>query len=193
MIAKLTGVIDEILEDSIIIDIGGIGYQVFITSKLKNLLKMGEKFSLKISHIFKQENQFLCGFQYEDEKNAFKILMEVPGIGIKSAMGILSAISLEELATSIATQDSSILCKVPGVGKKTAERILLELKDKNISKIKDVYDKSNENINDAVLGLISLGYQKSVVQKTIINVYKKLGINTPTNELIVECLKEINQ
>ena len=193
MIAKLTGVIDEILEDSVIIDIGGIGYHVFITSKLKNLLKMGEKISLKISHIFKQENQFLCGFQYEDEKNAFKILMEVPGIGIKSAMGILSAISLEELATSIATQDSSILCKVPGVGKKTAERILLELKDKNISKIKDVYDKSNENINDAVLGLISLGYQKSVVQKTIINVYKKLGINTPTNELIVECLKEINQ
>lgn len=193
MIAKLTGVIDEILEDSVIIDIGGIGYHVFITSKLKNLLKMGEKISLKISHIFKQENQFLCGFQYEDEKNAFKILMDVPGIGIKSAMGILSAISLEELATSIATQDSSILCKVPGVGKKTAERILLELKDKNISKIKDVYDKSNENINDAVLGLISLGYQKSVVQKTIINVYKKLGINTPTNELIVECLKEINQ
>ncbi len=193
MIAKLTGIIDEILEDSVIIDIKGIGYQVFITSKLKSSLKIGEKLSLRVLHIFKQENQFLCGFQYEDEKNTFKILMEVPGIGIKSAMAILSVITLEELATAIATQDSSILCKVPGVGKKTAERILLELKDKNISKIKDVYDKSNENINDAVLGLISLGYQKSIVQKTIINVYKKLGTNTPTNELIVECLKEINK
>lgn len=193
MIAKLTGIIDEILEDSIIIDVNGVGYQVFITAKLRATFEIGEKISLKISHIFKQENQFLCGFQYEDEKNAFKVLMEVPGIGIKSAMTILSVLSLEDLATSIATQDASILCKVPGVGRKTAERILLELKDKNIAKIKDVYDKSNENINDAVLGLISLGYQKSVVQKTIINVYKRLGSNTPTNELIVESLKEINK
>lgn len=193
MIAKLSGIIDEILDDSIVVDVNGIGYQIFITSKLKSNLEIGEKISLKISHIFKQENQFLCGFQYEDEKNAFKVLMDVPGIGIKSAMAILSAISLEELATAIATQEASILCKVSGVGRKTAERILLELKDKNIAKIKDVYDKSNENINDAVLGLISLGYQKSIVQKTIINVYKKLGSNTPTNELIVESLKEINK
>lgn len=192
MIAKLTGIIDEIFEDSVIIDVNGTGYQVFITSKLKNSLETGEKVSLKISHIFKQENQFLCGFQSEDEKNAFKVLMDVPGIGVKSAMAILSSISLEDLATAIATQEAVILCKVPGVGKKTAERILLELKDKNITKIKDVYDKSNENINDAVLGLISLGYQKSIVQKTIINVYKRLGSNTPTNELIVEALKEIN-
>lgn len=193
MIAKLSGIIDEILDDSIVIDVNGIGYQVFIASKLKSSLEIGEKISLKISHIFKQENQFLCGFQYEDEKNAFKVLMDVPGIGIKSAMAILSAISLEDLATAIATQEAAILCKVPGVGRKTAERILLELKDKNIAKIKDVYDKSNENINDAVLGLISLGYQKSIVQKTIINVYKKLGSSTPTNELIIESLKEINK
>lgn len=192
MIAKLTGIIDEILEDSVIIDVNNVGYQVFITSKLKESIKTGETVSLRVLHIFKQENQFLCGFQDADELAAFKSLMDVPGIGLKSAMSILSSLTLQDLATAIATQESSMLYSVPGIGKKMAERILLELKDKNIAKIKDVYNKTNESVNDAILGLISLGYQKTTIQKVVNNIYKRLGPNATTNELIVEALKEIS-
>ncbi|MDR0630819.1 MAG: Holliday junction branch migration protein RuvA [Holosporales bacterium] len=192
MIAKLTGKIDSIFDDSIIIDVEGIGYQVYISSRLKEALTLGQKYSIRILHIFKQEAQYFCGFQDEREMNTFKALLEVQGVGTKSAMSILSTLSIEEFAMAIIEQDTAVLCSINGVGKKTAERILLELKDKTLLKMKDacIYQE-NPNVNDAILGLISLGYQKNSIMKTIKEVSAKLGNKTSTNELIIECLKEI--
>ena len=191
MIAKLKGKVDEIFDDSIIIDANGVGYQVYVASQLKNSANIGDAISLRIYHIFKQENQYLCGFQDAEEMNIFKALLDVPGIGVKSAMSILSTLSIEEFAMAVASQDPTTLCRAGGVGKKTAERILLELKDKTLTKIKDVCSKGNENINDAILGLISLGYQKNNILKIVSEVSQKLGQSASTNELIVQCLKEI--
>ena len=81
MIAKLSGIVDQILEDSIIIDVGGVGYQVFVTSKFAKQLEVGAQISVRIYHIFRQEMQFLCGFQSEEEMRVFKALLDVPGIG----------------------------------------------------------------------------------------------------------------
>ncbi|MDR3031309.1 MAG: Holliday junction branch migration protein RuvA [Holosporales bacterium] len=192
MIARLTGKIDFILEDSIIIDANGIGFQVFIATKLKDSFSIGQEISLRIFHVFRQEQQYLCGFSNEEELNIFKALLDVPGIGVKSAISVLSTLSVEEFAVAVANQDPETLCRVGGVGRKTAERILLELKDKTITKIKDIYFKENQNINDAILGLISLGYQKNMVIKLISEISKTLGQTASTNEIIVQCLKNIN-
>ncbi|MDR1390867.1 MAG: Holliday junction branch migration protein RuvA [Holosporales bacterium] len=191
MIARLSGIVNEVHNDSVVIDVNGIGYSVFISNKTGRGIKIGTAVSLKICHIFKQETQYLCGFQDEEEISLFRALLDVHGIGVKSAMTILSTFSVEELATAVATQDSTILCKAGGVGKKTAERILLELKDKTMPKIKDIHKHDNENINDAVLGLMSLGYQKATILKIIGDISKKCGPNASTNELIVSTLKKI--
>jgi Holliday junction DNA helicase RuvA len=191
MIAKLNGIIDTIFDDSVIVDVGGVGYHVFVTSKLNASLQIGKNISLRIFHIFKQEMQYLCGFQNSEEISTFKALLDVPGIGVKSAMSILSTLSTEELALAVASQDSQLLCKTNGVGKKTAERILLELKDKTLVKIKDLCKPDGTNVNDAILGLISLGYQKGNIIKTINEISQRLGTDASTNELIVSCLKEM--
>ncbi len=191
MIAKLSGIIDEISEDSIIIDVNGAGYQVFVPLKLKQKIEIGSKISVRIFHIFKQEMQYLCGFQDEEEMGVFKALLDVPGIGVKSAMAVLSTLSIGEFATAVATQDSMVLCKVGGIGKKTAERILLELKDKTLTKLKDVCKQDNQNVNDAILGLISLGYQKNRILPLLNDISKKLGQSASANELIVNALREM--
>jgi Holliday junction DNA helicase RuvA len=192
VIAKLSGTVDSILDDSVIIDVNGVGYQVFISSKLKDSLVLGATLSVKIFHIFKQETQYLCGFEDEQEMNVFKALLGVHGIGVKSAMSVLSTLSIEEFAMAVASQDSTALNRTNGIGKKTAERILLELKDKVLTNMKDIKLPNNENVNDAVLGLVSLGYQKHKVLKAMTKTLQTLGSQASINELIVNCLKEIN-
>jgi Holliday junction DNA helicase RuvA len=93
---------------------------------------------------------------------------------------------------AVVNQETDVLCGVSGIGKKTAGRILLELKDKTLMKIKDIYSmQENPNINDAILGLISLGYPRSNTLKVVKDVSGRLGPGASVNELIVHCLKEI--
>lgn len=191
MIAKLTGTVDEILDDSIIIDVNGVGYQVYATSSLLQGSAVGAPISVCIEHVIKQDTQFLCGFQSKEEAVVFKVLLNVHGIGVKSALSILSALSIGEIATAVATQDASVLNRVSGIGKKTAERILLELKDRTLSTLKDVNYRSNENLNDAILGLISLGYSRNSVVPLLQKLSKELGSKVPANDLIRHALREI--
>lgn len=191
MIAKLTGTVDQILSDSVVIDVGGVGYQVFVTSRFIQGLTVGEVVSVRIFHVFKQESQFLCGFQNEEEMTAFKTLLDVPGVGVKSGLAILSTLSIVEFATAVATQDPGVLCKVSGIGRKTAERILLELKGKTLTEIKDIKSQNSENLNDAMLGLISLGYQKNSILPVLNEVSQKLGQGASANDLIIYALRAI--
>lgn len=191
MIAKLTGLIDEIRDDAIVIDVNGVGYLVYATTKLLQESAVGSQISVQVEHIIKQDAQFLCGFQTKEEVGVFKVLLNIHGIGIRSALAILSTLSISEIATAIATQDATPLSQVSGIGRKTAERILLELKDKTLSTLKDVKPQNNENINDAMLGLISLGYQKNNVVQLLQKISKELGSNASANDLILRALKEI--
>lgn len=194
MIAKLKGSVDSVFDDSIIISVNGVGYFVFVTARLLSIIKPGDNIEVLTYHVFRQEQQFLCGFQNSYEMVLFKSLLDVPGIGIKSAMAILSVLSPEELAIAIATQNSEAFLRVSGVGKKSAARILLELKDKTALKLKDeapVDNTDSDNINYAMLGLISLGYQRTQVMNAISNVVRETGNDISTNELIVLCLREL--
>ncbi|MDR1475706.1 MAG: Holliday junction branch migration protein RuvA [Holosporales bacterium] len=192
MIAKLHGVVDSILDDSIILDVHGVGFQIFTSSKCRDTLKVGDDVNLRILHIFKQENQVLCGFQNDEEIGIFKALLDVQGVGIKSSLSVLSTLSIEEIAMSVINQDSTMLCRAEGIGKKTAARILLELKDKTLPKLKDVGLIRNGNIGDAILGLISLGFQKNGVIKVVGEIVEELGQAATANQIIVHSLKKLN-
>jgi Holliday junction DNA helicase RuvA len=192
MIAKLKGTVDSILDDSVIIDVMGIGYQVFIPEKLKESLKIGESVSIRTFHVFKQESQCLCGFRDAIELSMFKALLDVHGVGLKTALSVLSALTPEEFASAIADQDSSLLGRIHGIGKKTAERILLELKDGVLIKLGKVGPQASDSVNDAVLGLVSLGYQKSAVLKNVISLAERLGPSASPGEIIVTYLRDTN-
>ena len=191
MIAKLTGTVDEILEDSIIIDVNGVGYQVYVTSGLLQESTIGAKVSVRTEHIIKQDAQFICGFRSKEEAGVFKVLLNVHGIGVKLALSILSTLSISEIATAVATQDALMLGRVSGIGKKTAERILLELKDKTLPILKDIRPQFNEKVNDVILGLISLGYQRNSVVSLVQKILQEVGSDASANDLIRRALKEI--
>jgi Holliday junction DNA helicase RuvA len=141
--------------------------------------------------MFRQDAQYLCGFIDDGEKKIFEALLSVHGVGIKSAMCVLSCLSPEEFAMAVATQDPSLLHRAGGVGKKTAERILLELKGKNIGQIKGLANFGNTNINDTMLGLVSLGYSKSKVSKVLAEVIQHVGSSASTDVMITECIKKM--
>lgn len=193
MIAKLKGVVDTINEDSLIIDVGGVGYSVFVTSRFLSDVHKGDKVDVLTYHIFRQDQQYLCGFQSNSEIALFKNLLDVPGIGVKSALAVLSILSPEKLAIAIATQDTDALLKVGGIGKKSAARILLELKGKSSLQLKDspVLNLNSDNVNDAILGLVSLGYQRSYVLEKVSKIVNEVGRDVSTNEIILQCLKEL--
>ncbi len=188
MIAKLTGIVDSLHDGGVIVDVSGIGFFVYISDKDATKIKECDRISLSIMHIFRQEQQFLCGFLNNDDKDVFTSLLNVHGIGIKSAFGVLSTLTRDEIAMAVINQDAAALCRVSGIGSKTAARILLELKDQTLVRIKDVKD-TNSTINDAVLGLMSLGYQKNAVLKTV----QKIANSEMTiDEIIVKCLQELS-
>jgi holliday junction DNA helicase RuvA len=131
MIARLNGLLIEKSPPLIVVDCAGVGYEVEVPmSTFYNLPEVGAKVQLLTYMVVREDAQLLYGFGSEQEKSTFKQLLKVNGIGAKSALSILSGVSIDDLASAVNQQDVAMLTRVPGVGKKTAERLLLELKDK---------------------------------------------------------------
>ena len=131
MIAKLNGILIEKTPPQVVIDCNGVGYEVEVPmSTFYNLPEIGSKLQLQIYMVVREDAQLLYGFGSDQEKSTFKQLLKVNGIGAKSALSILSGVSIDDLVQAVNSQDVAMLVRVPGVGKKTAERLLLELKDK---------------------------------------------------------------
>ena len=193
MIKKLRGVIEETTDDGVILDIGGVGYFVYTSDSLRQSVVVGESVVMRTHHVFRQDSQFLCGFIGKEELSIFESLLSVQGVGIKSAMSVLSRLSCQEFAMAVANQDSTMLCVANGIGKKMAGRILLELKDKTLLKIKDACIEQKPHINDAVMGLISLGYTKENIYKVIFTIAERIGKTPSANDIILAYLKAIQQ
>lgn len=131
MIGRLTGVLLEKNPPQVLVDVNGVGYEVEVPmSTFYNLPATGERVTLHTQFIVREDAQLLYGFATDRERTTFRQLLKVNGIGAKSALGILSGLSVEDLAQAITLQEASLLTRIPGIGKKTAERLLLELKDK---------------------------------------------------------------
>ena len=131
MIGKLTGTLEEKNPPLIIVDCHGVGYEVLVPmSTFYNLPENGAKVSLLIHFVVREDAQILFGFATTPEREAFRELVKVSGVGPRTALSVLSGMSVHDLSQAIALQEVGRLTKVPGIGKKTAERLLLELKGK---------------------------------------------------------------
>ena len=203
MIGKLTGVIDSYGEDWVILDVGGVGYQVYCSARtMQALPAAGEPMSLAIDTYVRDDMIRLYGFANELERAWFRLLQTVQGVGARVAMAVLGVLKPGDLATAIALQDKAALTRAPGVGKKVAERIVAELRDKApaySSADPMVVRLQNElgerrapgPIADAVSALTNLGYAQVQASAAIVAASRAAGEAADTETLIRLGLKEL--
>lgn len=161
MIGRLKGVLLEKTPPFVLLDVNGIGYEVEVPmSTFYNLPAIGESVVLLTQFIVREDAQLLYGFGSDRERATFRQLLKVNGVGAKSALSILSGLSVEDLLQAVTLQETAMLVRVPGVGKKTAERLLLELKDKftvdGVAAMNSSQPKSASG--DVLNALLALGY-----------------------------------
>ncbi len=200
MIAKLKGLIDTIFEDNAIIDVNGVGYLIWCSSKTLSQLEIGTATTIYTETVVKEDSFTLYGFANASEKNAFSIITKVQGVGPKVGLAILSALNPSDIANAIMAQDKALIGQANGVGPKLAVRILTELKDKahlfGFSEIETSKTIKNSPVTDptamedAVSALVSLGYTKMDAYKAV-NVAIKANENASVSTLIKLALKEL--
>ena len=159
MIGKLTGILNDKNPPQVLVDCNGVGYEVQVPmSTFYNLPETGAKVSLLTHFVVREDAQILYGFENAGEREAFRQLIKITGVGPRTALSVLSGMSVGELAQAITLQEAGRLIKVPGIGKKTAERLLLELKGKLGPDIGISANISNDAQVDILQALLALGY-----------------------------------
>lgn len=191
MIARLTGLLIEKTPPHVVIDCNGVGYECEVPmSTFYNLPAVGESITLLTHFVVREDAQLLYGFGTERERATFRQLLKVNGIGAKSALSILSGLSVEDLIQAVALQETGLLTRVPGVGKKTAERLLLELKDKfSIEGLANVGNLPKSAASDVLNALVSLGYN----EKEAVLAVKQLAPDVGVSEGIKLALKSLSK
>lgn len=177
MIATLRGNVTELGNRYVVVDISGIGYKIFVTDDAAHTLKVGAETSFWTHMAVREDSQDLYGFLSKKERDFFEMLISISGIGPKSALNILSLVSVDALASSIKTGSVAHLVKVSGIGRKTAEKIVLELKDKLggfASEYTDTMSTDMSSDMDAIMALQSLGYEADEAREAL----KKVSIAT---------------
>lgn len=162
MISRISGVLIEKAPPQVVIDCHGVGYECEVPmSTFYNLPALGEKVVLLTQFIVREDAQLLYGFGTDRERHTFRQLLKVNGIGAKSALSILSGLSVDDLAQAVALQETALLTRVPGIGKKTAERLLLELKDKfSVDGLTAPAGQPKSASGDVLNALLALGYNE---------------------------------
>lgn len=196
MIGFLRGKVAGLKTDYCLLDVGGVGYRVFIPNNTRCKLTLNETAMLYTYMNVYQDGITLYGFYTEEEYDVFQLLIGVSGIGPKVALGILSAITVDALCKAIQNKQATLLTKLPGIGKKSAERLILELKDKMALAASDdeVLSLSMEGavaddiLSEATAALTTLGYS----QAEITPVLKKAAKGKSTEEIVKLALKELS-
>lgn len=192
MIARLTGKLAVKNPDEIVLDVGGVGYQVFIPlSTFYELPERGDALTLQIYTIIRENAFELFGFLSAKEKEVFKLLLSVTKIGPKLAQNILSGVSCDDLTAAIASGDIIKLRGIPGIGQKTAERIILELKDK-VPKAQAAGQEAalpGELFDDALSALLNLGYKRPNAERAVKRAINEAGRDTHLEDVIRLSLK----
>ena len=159
MIGRITGTLAEKSPPQLLIDVNGVGYEVDVPmSSFYNLPALGERVTLLTHFVVREDAQVLFGFLTHDERATFRLLVKISGVGPRTALSILSGLSVDELAHAVSLQESARLVKVPGIGKKTAERLLLELKGKLGDAISAPTSVASDQQGDILQALLALGY-----------------------------------
>ena len=196
MFAYIKGSLEQKSNNYVVIDVSGIGYKIFMATKAIEVLgEIGQVVKVHTHYYVREDNISLYGFNTNEELRMFELLLQVSGIGAKSAIAMLSEISPSSFALAVISDDISQLVKIPGIGKKTAARIVLELKDKlkteeSITKTEEVKSSitSEEETSEAIAALQVLGYTKREIEKALENVDTK---NLQLEEIIKQGLKNL--
>ena len=203
MIGKLRGVIDSYGEDFVIVDVQGVGYLVHCSSRtLQELPAVGAEAQLAIETHVREDQLRLFGFATATEREWFRLLQTVQGVGTKVALAILSTLKPADLATAIATRDKASITRTPGVGPKVAERIVTELKDKApaltaidpaLVRLSGALDERSapQPVRDAISALVNLGYGEPQAAAAIAAATRQAGDGADTARLIRLGLKEL--
>lgn len=205
MIAKLSGLLDSVGDTACILDVGGVGYQVFCSARtLRALPRPGEAARLYIETHVREDHIHLYGFLSEAERGWFNLLQTVQGVGAKVALGILSALSPDELFRAIASADKTTLNRCDGVGPKLAVRLITELKDKvggiALGPVAQagageatVAGSETGPVADALSALVNLGYKRADAFGAVTAAARNLGDKPNVQDLIRAGLKELAQ
>jgi len=192
MIGRLTGQLVAKQPPQIIIDVGGVGYEVDVPmSTFYALPATGERVQLMTHYVVREDAHLLFGFATNDERAAFRQLIKVTGIGPTVALAVLSGLSVAELNQAIALQDVKRLTRVPGIGNKTAERLLLELKGKVVASAAGAgaAPAAPSPADDVVNALLALGYS----EKEAAAACRDLPADQPLNDSIRQALKLLSK
>ena len=189
MIGRLTGILLEKQPPQVVVDVAGVGYEVDVPmSSFYNLPATGERVSLVTHFVVREDAQQLFGFLTHKEREAFRALIRISGVGPKLALAVLSGLSVDDLAQCVVMQDAGRLTRVPGIGKKTAERLLLELKGKLADALPTGPGGAPTSAGvaaDALNALLALGYS----DKEAVPAIKQLPEGLSLEESIRQALK----
>jgi Holliday junction DNA helicase RuvA len=192
MIGRISGILLDKIPPLALIDCNGVGYECEVPMSTFYLLpQVGDKVTLLTHFVVREDAQLLFGFGTNQERLMFRQLLKVNGIGAKSALAILSGLSIDELIQAVSLQEAGLLTRVPGIGKKTAERLLLELKDKfTLDSALSIKGSGITSISQDVLNaLIALGYN----ERESLNAVKSLDVNLTVNDGIKQALKYLSK
>jgi Holliday junction DNA helicase RuvA len=194
MIGRITGTLIEKNPPQITVDVSGVGYELEVPmSTFYNLPATGERVSLVTHLVVREDAHILYGFGADDERAAFRQLIKISGIGARTALAVLSGLSVNELAQAVTLQEAGRLVKIPGIGKKTAERLLLELKDKlkavgpgaKVSRGDTPPDAASDILN----ALLALGYN----EREALGAMKSLPEGVAVSDGIRQALKSLSK
>ncbi|MGZ0020001.1 Holliday junction branch migration protein RuvA [Nitrosomonas sp. wSCUT-2] len=193
MIGRLTGVLIEKHPPQVLLDVHGIGYEIDVPmSTYYDLPANGVEVTLYTHLSIREDMHLLFGFATESERQVFRQLIKVSGIGARTALALLSGLSVRDLYQAVSVQDSARLIKIPGIGKKTAERLLLELRDKLDSEVigTDTIPSSSRNGNDLLNALLSLGYNDREANWAINQIAPELSLTDGIRQALQLLSKE---
>lgn len=200
MYSYIKGVLEELEEDAIVVETGGIGYHIYTTGQtFSRLPSLGDEVKIYTYLYIREDAMLLYGFCSKDELRVFKLLLGVSGIGPKGALAILSVMTTDDLRFAVLGDDAKTIAKAPGVGVKTAQRLILELRDKlsiedafeeKLSQAEDTArDRAKGAKNEAVQALVALGYSSSEALKALGGI--EITEETDVEDLLKAALKNM--
>ena len=200
MIAKLTGVLDSIAEDQVVVDVAGVGYLAFCSGRtLRALPAVGGSVSLAIETHVREDHIHLYGFVDAAERDWFRLLTTVQGVGARVALAILTVLGPAEITDGVIAQDKTVFTQAAGVGPKLAARIVAELKDRvgDLAVIRPIQFSAGPEadgtgpVGDAVSALVNLGYRRVEAYGAVSQAASRLGADAAIESLITAGLKEL--
>lgn len=192
----IKGILSDSSPTKTIIETGGIGYRIYIPlSNYAKLPKQGSSICLYLSTVIREDSQKNYGFLTSSERDLFETLIDVSGIGPKTALALLGHLEPADLQIAISSSDITGICKVPGIGKKTAERLIVEMRDKvqknSLFSLPSFTKQEKSITTDALSALVNLGYQPAQAQKILQNILKEQDSEPSLTELITAALKQL--